>query len=139
MFGREEGGLQLSHLLQGFFAFILKHFAKAESRLELGQVTSSRSRFGGNAENLDLNLSNLKLCAGIEIRIDYIYLLAGCLLMCLNHYHDSLGSKRLLNNTEQRASMIYDLVRSTILTRRIKLRKWHKYLTILHLRNIVVY
>ena len=90
-------------------------------------------------KNLDLNLSNLKLCARIEIRIDYIYLLAGCLLMCLNHYHDSLGSKRLLNNTEQRASIINDLLRSTILTRRIKLRKWHIYLTILHLRNIVVY
>ena len=27
VFGREEGGLQVSHLLQGFFAFILKQFA----------------------------------------------------------------------------------------------------------------
>ena len=27
VFGREEGGFQVSHLLQGFFAFILKHFA----------------------------------------------------------------------------------------------------------------
>ena len=27
VFGREEGGFQVSHILQGFVAFILKHFA----------------------------------------------------------------------------------------------------------------
>ena len=27
VFGREEGGFQVSYLHQGFFAFILKHFA----------------------------------------------------------------------------------------------------------------
>ena len=40
VFGREEGGSQVSHLLQGFFAFILKHFTEEDWRLEPGHVTS---------------------------------------------------------------------------------------------------